>query len=135
MSELRRQTGCRPYDRPMSALVFFCHGSRDPGWRTPFDRLVAEQRRLAPLAAVELAFLELMTPDLPTVLDGLAGQGHARIRVVPLFLAAGTHTNRDLPALVEAARARWPALTITVDPALLDSPAVRTAILDVLSGP
>ena len=123
----------RLYDRHMSALVFFCHGSRDPGWRTPFDRLVAEQRRLAPLAAVELAFLELMEPDLPTVLDRLAGQGHQRIRIVPLFLAAGTHTHRDLPALVEAARERWPALTITIAPALLDSATMRAAILEVLS--
>ena len=96
---------------------------------------MAEQRRLAPLTAVELAYLELMEPDLPTVLDRLAGQGQQRIRVVPLFLAAGTHTRRDLPALVEAARERWPALTITVDPALLDSAAIRTAILEVLSGP
>lgn len=135
MSELRRQGGRRPYDRPMSALVFFCHGSRDPGWRSPFDRLVAEQRRRAPLAAVELAFLELMMPDLPTVLDQLVGQGHSRIRVVPLFLAAGAHTRRDLPALVAAAQERWPAVSISIDPALLDSPALRTAVLDALSGP
>lgn len=119
----------------MTALVFFCHGSRDPEWRTPFDRLVAEQRRLAPLASVELAFLELMEPDLPTVLDRLASQGQQRIRIVPLFLAAGAHTRRDLPALVEAAQARWPGLAIAVDPALLDSARLRTAILDVISGP
>ena len=125
----------RSYDRAMSALVFFCHGSRDPDWRVPFERLAAEQRRLAPLAAVELAFLELMEPDLPTVIDRLAGRGQRRIRIVPLFLAAGRHTRQDLPALVVAAQQRWPGLQLSVDAALLDQPAVRTAILEVLSGP
>lgn len=125
----------RPYDRAMSALVFFCHGSRDPEWRVPFERLVAEQRRLAPLAAVEVAFLELMEPDLPTVLDRLAGQGHQRIRIVPLFLAAGRHTRQDLPALVDAARLRWPQVQLKVDAVLLEQAGVRTAILEVLSGP
>ncbi len=119
----------------MSALVFFCHGSRDPEWRSPFEQLLVEQRRQAPQAAVELAFLELMAPDLPTVLERLASQGHQQIRIVPLFLAAGRHTRQDLPALVDAARTRWPALQIEVDAALLDQAALRTAILDVLARP
>lgn len=119
----------------MSAVVFFCHGSRDPGWRLPFDRLVAEQRRRAPEVAVELAFLELMAPDLPTVLDRLADQGRTRIRIVPLFLAGGRHTRQDLPALVDAARARWPGLQVRVDAPLLEQPMMRTALLDALSPP
>ena len=125
----------RTYDRAMSAVVFFCHGSRDPGWRVPFEQLVAEQRRRTPASSVELAFLELMTPDLPTALDRLAAQGQTRIRIVPLFLAAGRHTRQDLPALIDAARERWPGVQISVDAPLLDQPAMRAALLDALCAP
>lgn len=117
----------------MSALVFFCHGSRDPGWRAPFDQLLAEQRRRQPAVAAELAFLESMSPDLATVIDALAGSGQQRLRIVPLFLATGTHARQDLGTLLEAARQRWPEVSFEVDAALLESAGMRQAILDALT--
>ncbi|MGE3923459.1 MAG: sirohydrochlorin chelatase [Lautropia sp.] len=113
----------------MRACVFFCHGSRDPAWRVPFDRLVAEQRARQPAVRTEIAFLELMAPSLPETLDALAADGCDEIAIVPLFLAPGAHTRVDLPALADAAQRRWPRLQLRIMPTLLESPAVRAAVL------
>ena len=116
------------------AIVFFCHGSRDAGWREPFDRIVDECRARAPQRRCELAFLELMAPSLPEVIDRLAADGLTAIRIVPLFLAPGAHTRRDLPALIAQARQRWPGLTLTADATLTELPGVRAAIVGLALG-
>lgn len=121
------------------ARILFCHGSRDPAWRLPFERLVEEHRGRFPGCEVRLAFLEFMSPRLGDVIDELAGAGCGMIRIEPMFLAPGAHTRSDLPELVTAARRRWPLLAISIAPSLLESPATRQAIIDSLeplaSGP
>lgn len=116
------------------AIVFFCHGSRDAGWRVPFDRIVDECRARAPGRRCELAFLELMAPSLPETIDQLAADGVTAIRIVPLFLAPGAHTRGDLPALIAQARQRWPQLTVTADATLTELPEVRAAIVGLALG-
>ena len=116
-------------------VVFFCHGSRDERWRRPFDQIVEAFRARHPGREAHLAFLELMEPALPPVLDALAGAGHGSIQVVPLFLAPGAHTNVDLPALVTAARTRWPATRIDVAPTLTEAPLITAAIIELAGRP
>ena len=111
------------------AVIFFCHGSRDPKWRDPFDQIARQFGQQYPTQRVEVAFLELMEPGLGDVIDKLAGEGESHIRVLPLFLAAGAHTRRDLPALIEQARQRWPQVQFTVAPALTDASPIRDAIV------
>jgi sirohydrochlorin cobaltochelatase len=117
------------------ATVFFCHGSRNPQWREPFESLAADYVRRFPQQPVRLAFLELMSPTLPEVLAELAATGIEVVRVVPLFLAPGAHTSRDLPALVAQAREQWPALQVDVAPTLLEAEPLRAAIVDALLAP
>jgi sirohydrochlorin ferrochelatase len=54
------------------------------------------------------------------------------MRIVPLFLAPGAHTGRDLPALVARAAHDWPQLEIAIEPSLLESAALRRAIVQTL---
>jgi sirohydrochlorin cobaltochelatase len=114
------------------ATVFFCHGSRNPQWREPFDLLAGAYRERVPQQQVRLAFLELMSPTLPEVLAELAVAGACKVRIVPLFLAPGTHTSRDLPALVAEARQAWPALEVDIEPSLLESDGLRAAVVAAL---
>lgn len=112
-----------------TALIFFCHGARDPNWRVPFDKILRQFRQTYPDQRVELAFLELMQPHLPDVIDRLASEGFSVIRVLPLFLAAGGHTRRDLPQLLAAARIRWPEIQFTASSALAEAQPMRDAIV------
>ena len=83
-------------------LVLFAHGSRDPEWARPFERIAASLRDKLPAAAVGLAFLE-HGPSLEEVVAALIAKGAGSIRVVPVFLGQGGHVKEDLPRLVAAA--------------------------------
>jgi sirohydrochlorin cobaltochelatase len=111
-----------------SALVLFAHGARDPRWAQPFLKMQAIASQRLPGVTVELAFLELMEPRLPVVVNRLVEQGCTRISVVPVFLGQGGHVLRDLPPMIEELRASHPQLVLTVADAAGESPAVLHAI-------
>jgi sirohydrochlorin cobaltochelatase len=112
------------------AIVLFAHGSREPEWAEPFRALKALVQARKPGAHVELAFFERMQPTLDEAIDAAAAARATRVLVVPLFLAPGGHTKRDLPALVAAARARHPALDIRAASSIGEAGAVLAAMAD-----
>ncbi len=110
------------------AILLFAHGSRDPGWAAPFERLAARLRAERPDARVALAYLEITPPTLEDAVATLVAEGAREIAVVPVFLAPGGHVRRDLPLAVEALRARHPAARFRVLPAIGEADAVTGAI-------
>ena len=107
------------------AIVLFAHGSRDPQWAEPMQALqAAVQRHAGPSGTVRIAYLERMAPTLAEVLHELAGSGHGRIDLVPVFWAAGGHVLQDLPALIDSARRQYPGLAVQVRPTLSGWPGV-----------
>jgi len=114
----------------MKGLLLFAHGARDPRWADPFYAVAERIRARAPDCAVELAFLEFMAPDLTEAGVRLAEAGCTRIDVVPLFLGAGGHVRRDLPVLVDALRARFPATRWNIQAAVGEAGAVIDAMAE-----
>ncbi len=113
----------------MSAgVLLFAHGARDPRWALPFEAVAARVRAQRPGAPVRLAFLEFMTPSLPDAGDALVAAGCAQVQVVPLFLGAGGHVRKDLPALLDALRAQHPGTAFTLHPAVGELDAVIDAM-------
>jgi sirohydrochlorin cobaltochelatase len=111
-----------------TAIVLLAHGARDPEWARPMERLAEAVSRQLPDARVTSAFLEFMAPTLGEAIDAAVAAGGARIRVVPVFLAAGGHVKRDVPAMIEAARQRHPSCTIEMGAVLGESEAVIAAM-------
>lgn len=112
------------------ALILFAHGARDPTWAAPFERLQEITRTRLPMAQVELAFLELMQPTLPQVLEQLAADGVVEVSIVPVFLGQGGHIKRDLPLLVAQAQQRHPGVTIKMAQAVGEQTDVLNAIAE-----
>ncbi len=112
----------------MKALILFAHGARDARWAGPFEAIAARIRRAEPGRRVELAFLELMTPDLAEAARRAATAGATRIDVVPLFLGTGGHLRKDLPPLVDGIRAAHPGLDVRLHEAIGENEAVIAAI-------
>ena len=124
------------------ALILFAHGSRDPDWARPLHGLRDAVAALCPQLPVTLAFLEFMQPTLTQVIAQLAGESSLgessapsqplqplrQLRLVPLFLAQGNHTRRDLTALIAQAQQDHPGLQIEILPALGEVPAVMQAL-------
>ncbi|SAL15847.1 cobalamin (vitamin B12) biosynthesis CbiX protein [Caballeronia peredens] len=108
-------------------IILFGHGARDPRWAEPFERLAAKLRasRTDP---VSLAFLELMSPDLPTAVARQAADGCHAITVVPVFFGQGGHVRKDLPEIVERCRAAHPEVTIDCATAVGEDDAVLDAV-------
>jgi sirohydrochlorin cobaltochelatase len=98
---------------PLHGIVLFAHGARDARWAEPFERLAAKLRALAsPETHVTLAFLELMTPDLPSAVARQVSDGCTTVTVVPVFFGQGGHVRRDLPQVIDACRAAHPGVEI-----------------------
>ncbi len=99
-----------------SRLLLLAHGSRDPGWREPFERLASRLADELGEGRVALAYLEMAAPSLEDEIGRVAKEGVQAVRVLPLLLAAGDHVRRDLPERVAALRERHPAVAIEVLP-------------------
>ena len=112
------------------ALILFAHGARDPRWAAPFVRLQQLSSAALPNTIVRLAFLELMTPQLPDTVAALVADGCSDVTIVPVFLGQGGHVLRDLPLLITELRTQHPALVIKVAAAVGENPAVLEAIAD-----
>lgn len=110
------------------AVVLFGHGARDPQWAEPMKRLQSILIGQLPNVQVELAFLELMEPSLPDVVDCMAMGGIANIQVVPIFFGKGGHLKNDFPVIMAEMKQKHPALNIEATTAVGQWDAVWQAI-------
>ena len=118
----------------MTAILFFCHGSRDAQWRLPFEQILADFRGMHANKLAALAFLEFMEPTFETAVNTLIADGATQIRVIPLFLAQGAHTRRDLGELLESAQLTHAGIRFTVAPAIGEVDSIRAAIASWVAG-
>ena len=109
-------------------LLLFAHGARDPRWSLPFEDVARRIRVVRPGLAIELAFLEFMTPDLVEAGRRLTDAGCELVDVLPLFLGAGGHVRKDLPALIERLADLHPAVRWRLRPAIGEADAVLAAM-------
>jgi sirohydrochlorin ferrochelatase len=101
-----------PAVSPRTALLLIAHGSRRPDANADLDHLVGQLRDRGRFPIVEASFLELAEP---TVAEGAARcveQGAGRLVMVPYFLSAGVHVQRDLAALREELSRRYPGVDV-----------------------
>jgi sirohydrochlorin cobaltochelatase len=111
-------------------IILFGHGSREPEWAQPLQSIAHE---LSGQFVVELAYLERMKPTLDEAVDSAVAKGAVRVRIVPVFLGVGGHLKKDLPRLVEAARARHPGLEIVLEQTIGERKEITDAIAAVIS--
>lgn len=113
-----------------AAIVLFGHGARDPEWAGPMRRIRDTVLARPDAPRVELAFLEFMSPTLPEAIAALVQGGATKVAVVPVFLAQGGHLKRDLPVLLDEARAAHPGCGITLATAAGEAEPVVRAMAD-----
>ncbi|HXR96554.1 MAG TPA: uroporphyrinogen-III C-methyltransferase [Terriglobales bacterium] len=107
---------------PPSGLILMAHGSPLPAWQRGVHKLARELGGRA-------AFLPPVAPSLGDAIAEAVACGDRRLIVVPYFLAPGLHVTRDIPDLIEAERARFPEVSITLSACLEGHAALRTAVL------
>jgi len=117
------------------ALILFSHGARDARWAEPLLRIQQlVTQRVDSSVQVRLAFLELMSPSLPELIEQLAASPIDTVRIVPIFLGQGGHVRNDLPALVRQLELTYPLVKFSLTSAIGENELVLTAIADVCIG-
>jgi sirohydrochlorin ferrochelatase len=111
-------------------IILFAHGSRLEAANEEVREAARQLAGEGGFVHVEAAFLDLGRPDLAGAVAGLVARGVTRILVVPYFLTAGRHQDRDLPALVEQAAREHRQAEIRIGAGLAGHPGVTAALAD-----
>ena len=112
----------------MKGVILFAHGARNPEWARPIEAIAAAMRACAAQTPVTPAYLEFLAPSLEEAVTELAAAGCDQVRIVPIFMANSGHTQRDLPALLEAIRQERPWLSVHVAAPIGEAATVVEAI-------
>lgn len=96
----------------MEILLLVAHGSRKEAANQEVRELAAriEGHSGSDYEAVVPAFLEFAEPDIGGGVDHCVKLGAKNITLVPYFLSAGAHVNRDIPGELEVASHRYPGV-------------------------
>ena len=80
-------------------ILLVGHGSRLPYGKDVVSQL-AEMYKENSNYIVEVGFMNISKPSIPSALNKLAKEGVEKIIVTPVFLAHGVHTKQDIPHIL-----------------------------------
>lgn len=83
-----------------TGILLIGHGSRLPYNKEVVTSLAEKYAKTQPDYNIEVGFMELAQPDIPTAFNKLKETGVNRVIVTPVFLAHGMHTKRDIPTIL-----------------------------------
>ncbi len=112
-----------------TAILLVAHGSRDPVWVLPFERIRGALDQALGADRVGLAFLEFNQPSPAVEAERLVKAGCRVIALLPLFLGTGMHARKDMQTVLDALQRAHPGVEISLRPSLGETPAVLDAIV------
>jgi sirohydrochlorin ferrochelatase len=116
--------------RPPTALLLIAHGSRQEAANADLYYVVDALRRRGPYPVVEASFLELAEPTGEQAGARCVEQGAERVILLPYFLSAGVHVQRDLTALCRALADRFPRVDFRLAAPLGRHPLLLDVVAD-----
>ncbi|OHY83003.1 sirohydrochlorin chelatase [Marinobacter sp. AC-23] len=111
-------------------IILLAHGSSDKRWCDTFEALA--EPTLKAVNNSRIAYMELAEPSLDSVIHEGVAAGNLNFTIVPLFLAAGRHLRKDVPAMIQALEKSTGA-TISLSPPIGENPLLGQAIKDVVA--
>lgn len=97
---------------PKHALLLLAHGTPHPTANDVILETLDAMKKLPEVAAGEMGFMEINTPNIVTGVDNLVQQGITEVTAIPYFLQLGRHVVNDLPEEIEAAQNKYKDVTI-----------------------
>lgn len=116
-----------------SAILLIAHGSRLAAANTDLVRVAELLRPRVAGSIVEVAYLELARPTIPTGLERCVKQGATSIKMLPYFLSSGAHVAEDLEELRRQFVQRHPSVTCLLCRPLGLHPKLIDVLLDRLN--
>ncbi|HIP17606.1 MAG TPA: sirohydrochlorin nickelochelatase [Methanothermococcus okinawensis] len=84
----------------MEALILIGHGSRLPYSKDVVSKIAEKIKKKNIYPIVEVGMMEFNEPTITQAVKKAIENGANRIIVVPVFLAHGNHTKRDIPKIL-----------------------------------
>jgi sirohydrochlorin ferrochelatase len=112
-----------------TALLLIAHGSRQAEANDDLTALAEELRQSGSYAIVEASFLELAEPTIAEGGHRCTLQGAARVILLPYFLSAGVHVQRDLRDHRDRLARAFPAVEFALAQPLGRHPLLREIVL------
>src|SRR5271170_7488876 len=91
-----------------TAILLIAHGSRQQAANDDLHTLAARLAAQGRYPIVKPCFLELAEPGIEAGGDRCASLGATRVLMIPYFLSAGVHLERDLTAARDELNRRHP---------------------------
>lgn len=89
------------FENSKTGILLLSHGSRLESGKKVIEAYTNMFKEEFPDAVVDYAFMEIREPNIPTVVNRLASENDLeRLIVVPVFIAHGLHTKRDIPKIL-----------------------------------
>ena len=100
----------------MNILLLVAHGSRREESNLEVESLSKKMLKFgsSQFDQVMPAFLEFASPSIPEAIRQCHKMGAKHVTVLPYFLSAGVHINRDIPEEVNKASENFPNLEINI---------------------
>ena len=94
-----------PHSNESIGILLIGHGSSLARGNTVVYELADMYKKMSDYP-VEVGFMNIEKPTIPTAINILAKKGVTKIIAVPLFLAHGLHTKQDIPYMLDLGEAR-----------------------------
>lgn len=88
-----------PQSKESIGILLIGHGSSLPEGNSVIYELTEMYKKMSDYP-VEVGFMNIKKPTIPTALNTLAKKGVTKIIAVPVFLAHGLHTKQDIPYML-----------------------------------
>lgn len=112
-------------------LVLVAHGSRNERWGIPLEALTASIQEQISGCAVQLAYAQFASPRVQDVVAEAVRSGVHKICMLPLFMTAEGHVERDIRPMVVDLRLAYPGVEVTLLPPVGQHAQFRKVLVDI----
>lgn len=116
----------------MKGIMILAHGSRVQTTRDTIETVVSMVKDKINLEEMplEIAYMELCSPNIEAAIRALAEKGVDEIKVVPYFLFEGIHIKEDIPNEINEALVDFPNIKVTMGKTLGADPRLAEILAD-----
>lgn len=116
----------------MKAGLLVTHGSRSEKSTREVARLAQVLKKQSGLRVLEYAFLDVARPSILEGIEACARQGATEVVILQNFLNSGNHVLKDIPAIVHAAKKKYPKIRFRIKPPIGLHPKIKNLYLEYL---
>ncbi len=115
-----------------SQIILIAHGSKDPRWKKPFEKLYNDLKSTLGEEKIALAYMEFISPNLFDVINNAIEKNINDFKILPLFMAGGGHIDRDIPEQIKQIKNQFTNINIELLPPIGEHNKIYEAMKSII---